>query len=1023
MHPRLVPILAPLFLLLVCAACPEPKKPGSGGPVPTHRCEANLTETGLFSGVGTSARARVISDPAELIGGQTAEGRMGDVLLENDRIRVIISQPGRNFAPVPYGGWIVDADLQRPDGEAGRDQFGRLGMLHAFGRTIRAEHIDILETGETGGPAIVAVTGPDTLNDFIHIDALIGSYLPNAQLATNPDQPLTLKATTYYVLSPGETRVRIYTQYCNEGGEIVSTALGDIVDPGGTVEVFNPTGCSGGLGAEGCLIDPAKGFGFQGDGVAYGYRGYRFDNLQTPSDDALLSVSGTVGVLAGAESSNGVLSWTDAQASKRPGTFGVKPGERRAWLRDFYVTRDLAELTSTFLVQDSAQQGRLKVTVTTQSGEAAAGARVAVVGGSGKLVTLMVTDADGQARADVAPGTYKLYVGQRGHAIEAPLDAMVGTNGTSDLSVKLGPSRVLTVNVKDPFGAGMPAKVTVLCPTGSCPTSHAAYSRLFAQEPLPTNVAAVGFVPPSGALQLRVAPGTYEIVVTRGPEYSAWPLSWPNAGEPVDLSTADANLNATLARVVDTTGWVNVDLHVHAVNSADTSVANEERVLSFLAEGVDVLVSTDHDYLTDFGPTVKALGGEGFMATMVGSELSTFDFGHFNAYPMNLSDAPRGGPFDWAGGEGATMRATQMFAGVREQHPDAVIQLNHPRGSTGIFSRLQVDTDTLATHADPLALRMDPAPDASATDTRLMDSNFDAIEVANGLTASNTLLNDWFVQLSTGRRKAATAVSDTHKSFSTLGGYSRTYVQMQGADSPSSFDPKTFAQALKAQRAIGTNGPFMQVTARKLDAQGMAVGDAVPVGGTLSVAPASSEQVELTIDVQLPEWMRFDRLEVFTHADGREALNGEGNSQWQAPVAFVDLDPAAPPIEAVPGTNGFNVNRVRVTEKITVTPAADTWYVVILRSSTSVPTMFPLAYSDIDCDGNLCTADAARPYAFSNPIYVDADGSGAYDKFPQKIARSLRYFPPAQPTRIESPRTPTLEELNGALRELLHHDH
>ena len=88
---------------LILTACPSKQDPGGGGPVVSNRCEADLAATGLFSEVGTGAKAKVISDASELIGGQSAEGQVGDYLLENDRIRVIISQPGRHFATVPYG--------------------------------------------------------------------------------------------------------------------------------------------------------------------------------------------------------------------------------------------------------------------------------------------------------------------------------------------------------------------------------------------------------------------------------------------------------------------------------------------------------------------------------------------------------------------------------------------------------------------------------------------------------------------------------------------------------------------------------------------------------------------------------------------------------------------------------------------------------------------------------------------------------------------------------------------------------
>jgi hypothetical protein len=1009
MLPRLS---AALVALVVLSACPSPK-PGGGGPVPTNRCEADLEATGLFSTVGSGARAFGAETPDQLIGGESAEGRPGDVVLENDRIRVVLSQPGRHFGMVPFGGWIVDADLKRPAGEAGRDQFGRLGLLHSFGRTIDAEEVEILDDGANGGPAVVAVTGRDALNDFINLPNVIYRFLPGmVTLAVSPETPRALKATTYYVLSPGETRVRLFTQFCNEGPEIISVPLGDLVDQGGPTEYFNPTGCSGGMGAEGCIIDPSRGFFFQGDGVAYAYRSYRFDDLAAVNDDATLNVGGAVGVLAGAQDTSGVLTWLDAQAPRRPGTFALRGGESRPFLRDFFVGRDVADLESMLRNLDGGPRGRLRVTVTDAAGAPADGARVAVLDG-GRMVTLLQAGPDGKAQVDLPPATYRLVAGRIGHAFAPPEERQVGTHGTLDVALTLGASHPLTVHVKDAFGAPMPAKVTVMCPTGSCPTPWAAYAQIAAVESLPSDIAAVGFVPPSGTLTLPLAPGDYRVLVTRGPEYSAWPASWPQSAEPVDLTAAGATLNATVARVVDTTGWMSADLHVHATGSPDSTVANTRRVLSFLAEGVDVLVSTDHDAVTDFAPSVAQLGAQAFMATMIGSEISTFDYGHFNAYPMIRRDLPRGGPFDWAGGRGPTLRGPQLFEGLREEHPGTVIQINHPRGGLGVFTALRLDTDTLATHADPSSLRMEPAPDASPSDTRLFNANFDVIELVNGFSARNSLLNDWMTLLSSGNLKAGTAVSDTHYALRSTGGYSRTWVDMGGKDAPSELDPARFAAGLKGMRAVGSNAPFLKVTARKLDAQGNPAGTAVRTGGTVSLNAAAGEKVELTVEVQAPEWIRFDRIDIYTHADGREALAGEANET--APTVHVSrsLTAGSLPVVAVPGPGAFQ--RIQVEEKFELSPTQDTWYVVVVRSTNAVGTLYPLAWDSVSCSNGLCTANTSRPWAFSNPVLVDADGSGAYDTFPQKIPRALR-LPPPEPKR--PPWIPNLAEFEAMLREL-----
>jgi hypothetical protein len=237
----------------------------------------DLDATGLFSEVGTGAQAKVIDSASQLIGGQQATGRIGDLLLQNDRIRVVISQPGRDFGRVPFGGGIVDADLRRSGTDPGRDQFGRMGLLYAFGRTVRAEQVDILKSGSDGGAAIVAVTGSDALNDDLDLRTQLGQFLPGAvKPAVDSESPLPLKITTYYVLSPGETRVRVYSALCNEGPDTLTFPIAELIDRGGSIGLFNPEGCSGAMGSEGCLVDPSHGIGFQGDGVAYGYRSYRF---------------------------------------------------------------------------------------------------------------------------------------------------------------------------------------------------------------------------------------------------------------------------------------------------------------------------------------------------------------------------------------------------------------------------------------------------------------------------------------------------------------------------------------------------------------------------------------------------------------------------------------------------------------------------------------------------------------------------------------------------------------------------
>src|SRR5262249_39640426 len=118
---------------------------------------------------------------------------------------------------------------------------------------------------------------------------VISNYVPGTAFAYDPNDPMPLHATTYYVLSPGEARVRILTAFCNTGHSNVVMSMGDLFEQGGSTEFFNPKGCTNGLGlASSCLIDPWPWFGFQGNGIAYGVRGYKFTDPKVPQTDNVM---------------------------------------------------------------------------------------------------------------------------------------------------------------------------------------------------------------------------------------------------------------------------------------------------------------------------------------------------------------------------------------------------------------------------------------------------------------------------------------------------------------------------------------------------------------------------------------------------------------------------------------------------------------------------------------------------------------------------------------------------------------
>jgi hypothetical protein len=123
------------------------------------------------------SRAQPIQATSELIGGPKAIGEIGDFLLENDKIRVIVhgNKPGRGNTL--YGGSIIDADLVRPGGgggTSGNDQLAEILPSYLF-EVIEPTDIAVTADGSDGGPAEITVTGRG--GDLLQLASLLVAAL------------------------------------------------------------------------------------------------------------------------------------------------------------------------------------------------------------------------------------------------------------------------------------------------------------------------------------------------------------------------------------------------------------------------------------------------------------------------------------------------------------------------------------------------------------------------------------------------------------------------------------------------------------------------------------------------------------------------------------------------------------------------------------------------------------------------------------------------------------------------------
>jgi hypothetical protein len=960
---------------------------------PSGRCEIELS--GFVHGTG-SARGTRIDSATQLLAGPNAHGKVGDFRLENEKIRVVIQAEGRAFGPLPCGGTIIDADLVGAGD--GKDQFGELGLLYNFGRTLKPDQYDLLSDGSDGGSAIVAISGVDTANDYLSIRNKLIESLGRVPYA-DPYIATPLRITNYFVLNPGEQRVRFITGFCStDNRETTALAVGDLTDPGYVLEFFNPRACTDGFGFGGlCFsLDQMSWFGYQGDGVAYGYAPYRAGNAVFPEpQNATLSVAGITGTIVGTNGLLGLGSWVEETVAPRFGELRIPPRGFGSLARDFWVAKDLGEISTLIETNRAALTGTSLGAFTGTVRPPAAGTRVVFEGPVDRAV--FFTAADGTFSGRLPVGAYQVSAWRAGHAPTAKQSVTL-LMAPATLTFDLAAPRRLTVNVREANGGPLPAKVTVLCANGPCAVTHKSlvlYSDV-TKDPLPDQIAEVGWVGPSGTATFELPAGQYAVLVSRGPEYSVHPPQYPTIpGQAVDLRTTDATINAVLARVIDTTGWMSADFHVHAVNSPDSIVDNAKRALTFAGDGVEILVSTDHDVVTDFAPVIASSGLSAYVASVIGEEVSPMEWGHYNLFPLTFDPTNRtnGGALDWAGGEGATLSVGEIFAEGRRLGA-RTIQVNHARGSLGGFTALQVDTDTMATHLNPALLRMSPQPGATANDTKLISTDFDALELLNpgddNLDGTATLargkFNDWFTLLSRGLLVAGTGVSDTHYALQATGW--RTWVEL-GVDQPAQVDPLAVSTRLNAMRAVTSNAPFVTARAYRVNTAGAIVTTPVGIGGTV---PPDTRELGVTVEVQVPDYLDLTKVELYLHVpsdDGtcpldpmsprarttRVACGGVTNSNWPAASISasqtITLTTADRELVTTDGSQNFYRYRRQVNFRLPA-PTTDNWVIAMVYGSRSIgPLLYPYPGG----------GSTATPFAFTNPILIDADGNG-YDHPP-----------------------------------------
>jgi hypothetical protein len=330
----------------------------------------------------------------------------------------------------------------------------------------------------------------------------------------------------------------------------------------------------------------------------------------------------------------------------------------------------------------------------------------------------------------------------------------------------------ISFQVSDENGRGLPSKAT-LFPVGGPSLELGPEDRAEATEDISYLA--------QGAGELSVPAGTYDVVISRGPEYGL------HQERVVVPSGGTAWVTATLVHEVNSSGWISADFHLHCAPSSDTPLPVPGRIVSLAAEGVEWAIATDHNMVTDYAPIIQQLGLGEWIRSSIGDEITTRSpaFGHFNAFPLPRVDAAAV----------LGMDPEALFSGARQSPEDEVVQVNHPSipdWGDQYFDVYRVDPHT----GEPRVAGY--------------SWNFDALEVFNGrhLDQGMSTLETWMRMLNAGRFITATGNSDSHHLVFAEPGYPRNYVRAPD-DGPSRVRESDLVRAVRAGEVFVSYGPFL----------------------------------------------------------------------------------------------------------------------------------------------------------------------------------------------------------------------
>ena len=737
----------------------------------------------------------------------------GDYVLANDHIALVIEAAGPSDLYDPWGG--------RPVGLA-RVVGGRLVQPARFGEvffltgraSVATEAVTVLSDGAAGGPAIVRARGHLQATPFF--ESLLAGLAPHVFA--------DVEVAIDYSLAPGADHVDVTMTYASSHPtalETDSTIHATMFSR--RMPVFQP-----GRGFDETLVH-APWVGYIDE------RATSWAYIAGDGElDGSISQSGFIGVFKPGFGIAPCTLTTRLQAKLVIGGPGL---DNLVAAAGRVVGTDLRTITGT--VQ---RNGGLLANVTVHATD-----------GAGMYFTHAITSSTGQ---------FVLHV-PRTASVKLEAIRLGDPTGVLEVGTAEGPVVVpvpaegdIRVHVSTSDGSA-PIRVQFLPAMG---TTYTPPPPSYGGPATAAGRYVVAF-PTLGDITQSVPPGTWQVIVSRGYEYELFRTTVTVA--PAQL----VQVQGTLERAIDTTGVQCADFHVHTWRSSDSGDDSLQKVRQAVADGLELPVRSDHEWVADFSREIAALGVESFAAAFGSVELTSFQvWGHMGVFPLvpdptqQNAGAPKWQtypspespetPFE-------TLSPPRVFELVRARPEAPVVIINHPRGGSDYFNYVGFDpaTGLVETTAD-------------------WDTKFTLVEVFNdsGWLANRTkTVEDWFGLLRAGRKIFAVGSSDSHELSRSPVGYPRTCLAV-GTDIPSALTANQIRDTLAAGHAVISGGIYVSAT--------------IAGAGPGDTTTGAGNPLEAEVTVRAATWVDVDAIDVVV----------DGTTVDTIPIMPGDADPTDPAV-------------------------------------------------------------------------------------------------------------------------------